>query len=60
MAQIWKGVSADALPVGMSASTAMLLAGRDDRPRRRSPVAAVLDGEGMTYHSYDSDPENAA
>jgi hypothetical protein len=49
---IWKGVSATALPEGMAPATAMLLAGHDERPRRKSPVAEVLDGESMTFHSY--------
>ena len=53
-AQIWRGLTAVDLPVGVSASTAMLAAAKDSQPRRRSPVAEVLDGQGMTYHSYQT------
>jgi hypothetical protein len=56
-AQLFAGIDASLVPAGMSAASAMLLAGHDDRPRRRSPVAEALDGQGMTYHSYESDPD---
>ena len=51
-AQIWKGVPATALPEGMAPATAMLLGGHDEGPRRKSPVAEVLDGDAMVFHSY--------
>jgi len=56
-AQLFAGFDASLVPAGMSAASAMLLAGHDDRPRRRSPVAEALDGQGMTYHSYESGPD---
>ena len=51
-AQIWKGLSADLLPVGVSASTAMLSAARDSQPRWRTPLEEALANETLTYHSY--------
>jgi hypothetical protein len=60
-AQIWKGVPADALPVGVSASTAMLSAAKDSQPRRESVLQHALANTGeMEYHSYQATPEDAA
>lgn len=50
--QIWGGIPVAALPGNMSATEAMLQASAEDRPRRKNPVAAALDGEGLTFHSY--------
>jgi hypothetical protein len=52
LAQISKGVPAAALPEGMTPATAMLLGGQDETPRRKSPVAEMLDGDSLTFHSY--------
>ena len=52
-ALIWKGVSADAIPVGVHPATAMLQASKDAQPRRESPLQHALSNTGeMTYHSY--------
>jgi hypothetical protein len=51
-AQIWKGVSADAIPVGVHPATAMLQAAADARPKRRTPLEDALSNDSaMTYHS---------
>jgi hypothetical protein len=53
--RIWKGLSADQIPQGMSAVEVMVqAAAADSPPRRRSPVLEMLDGESMTYHSMES------
>jgi hypothetical protein len=58
-ALIWKGLPADHLPVGLSASTAMLAAAKDSQPRRQSTVAELLDGESLTFHPF-TQPGDAA
>jgi hypothetical protein len=50
-ALIWKGVSATALPVGVSAGDAMLQAAKDAQPRRTTPLEEALSNSGtLTYH----------
>jgi hypothetical protein len=52
-ALIWRGVAADRLPVGVSASTAMLAAAKDAQPKRQSVLEEALSNSGeITYHSY--------
>ena len=51
-ALIWKGVSADAIPVGVHPATAMLQAAKDAQPKRLSPLEESLSGESMVYHTY--------
>jgi hypothetical protein len=52
LAQIWKGVSADAIPVGVHPATAMLQAAADSRLRRLTPLEEALSNDSaMTYHS---------
>jgi hypothetical protein len=52
-ALIWKGVSATALPEGVSASSVMLQAAKDSEPRRTTPLEHALSNSGgMTYHAY--------
>lgn len=53
MEQIWKGVSADRMPVGVAPAAVMLQASRDALPKRRSPLEEALSSDGgITYHSY--------
>jgi hypothetical protein len=48
-------LSADQIPVGMTATEVMLQAAAADAPRRRRhPVLEMLNGESMTYHSIES------
>jgi hypothetical protein len=56
--QIWQGVPAVDLPPGMSASSVMLAASKDARPKRVTPLQEALAGESLTYHSYGSTPED--
>jgi hypothetical protein len=57
-AQIWKGVAADALPVGISAGDAMLAAARDSRPKRQSLVEEQFSNSpDMTYHAFTPNPD---
>jgi hypothetical protein len=58
-AQIWTGLSADSLPVGVSAATAMLAAGKDALPRRQTPLEHALANSGeMTYHELPREDES--
>ena len=57
-ALIWKGVSATALPEGVTASAAMLQAAKDESPRRRSMLEEAFAGQGLTFHSYQTAPED--
>jgi hypothetical protein len=53
MEQIWKGVSADRMPVGVAPAAVMLQASRDALPKRRTPLEEALSSDGgITYHSY--------
>jgi hypothetical protein len=57
-AQIWKGVSADMLPVGVSAGDAMLAAARDTQPKRRSLMEETLSNSPeMSYHAFTPNPD---
>ena len=56
-AQIWTGVSADAIPVGVHPATAMLQASKDARPRRVSPLEEALDNGGSVFHSFGQSDE---
>jgi hypothetical protein len=49
--QIWGGVPAEALPVGVSASRVMLQAARDAQPKRQSVLQHALANSGeMVFH----------
>jgi hypothetical protein len=49
--QIWAGVPAHTLPVGVSAAAAMLQTAKDAQPRRRSMLEESLAGETLTFHT---------
>jgi hypothetical protein len=57
-AQIWRGIPADLIPVGVSASSAMLQAAKDAQPRRQSMLEESLAGETLTFHSYPTAPDD--
>jgi hypothetical protein len=49
--QIWKGVSADALPPGVAPAAVMLQNDRDAQPKRTTPLEEALSNSGtLTYH----------
>ena len=50
-AQIWTGLSADAIPAGVHPATAMLEAAQQTRPKRTTPLEEALSGESMVYHT---------
>jgi hypothetical protein len=51
-ALIWRGVPADALPVGVSAGDAMAAAARESLPNRQSQLEEALSNSGeITYHA---------
>ena len=57
-AQIWKGVAATELPVGVSAGDAMIAAARQAQPKRQSPLQHALSNSGgMAYHAYPANPD---
>ena len=56
-ALIWKGVSADAIPIGVLPVVAMTQAVADARPRRRSLLEESLSGSAMTFHPIHSTPD---
>jgi hypothetical protein len=57
-AQIWRGVSADAIPVGVQPATAMLQAAKDAQPKRSTPLEeAFSNSPGMAYHQFSADEE---
>lgn len=45
-AQLWQGLPADYLPVGVLPAAAMLQANKDARPRRTSPLEHALSNSG--------------
>jgi hypothetical protein len=50
-AQIWQGVSADLMPVGVAPAAVMLQASRDTRPRRQSVLEHALGNSGeLEFH----------
>jgi hypothetical protein len=50
-AQIWQGVPAGHLPVGVAPAAAMLQAAKDSQPRRMSVLQHALSHEdGMVFH----------
>jgi hypothetical protein len=49
-AQIWGGIPADMIPVGVSPAQAMALAEKDARPRRRSVLEDSLSNSGTVFH----------
>jgi hypothetical protein len=56
--QIWKGLSVDDLPVGVTAGDAMLQAARDSLPKRQSVLEESLSNSPeMSYHPIVSDEE---
>jgi hypothetical protein len=57
-AQIWKGVSADAIPRGVRAGDAMIAAARQAQPKRQSPLEEALSNSPeMAYHAYPANPD---
>ena len=51
-AQLWGGLPAESLPVGVAPAAAMLQAAQDARPRRASVLEeALANGGGFTFHS---------
>ena len=57
-ANVWAGLPKDRIPVGMTATEAMLQAAAADRPmRRKSMLEESLDGKSMTFHSLQSMPD---
>jgi hypothetical protein len=49
--QIWTGLSADAIPIGVHPAAAMLQASKDARPRRSTPLEHALSNEGgVVFH----------
>jgi hypothetical protein len=57
-AQIWKGVAATELPVGVGAGDAMLAAARQAQPKRQSPLEVALSNSpDMSYHAFTPNPD---
>jgi hypothetical protein len=56
-AGIWKGASADLLPVGEHPASVMLAVAKDSEPKRRSVLQDSLEGEGTTYHPWPQEGE---
>jgi hypothetical protein len=54
-AQIWGGLPAVDLPVGVSAASAMIAADHDAQPKRTTPLQEALAGETMTYHAWPTE-----
>jgi hypothetical protein len=49
--QIWTGLSADAIPIGVHPAQAMFAAERDSRPKRTTPLEHALSNEGgVVFH----------
>jgi hypothetical protein len=56
--QIWKGLTADALPPGVHPAAAMLQSAKDAEPKRTTPLEEALSNSGgMTYHAYGPNPD---
>jgi hypothetical protein len=50
-AQIWGGIPADMIPIGVSPAQAMVAAEKHARPRRKSPLEHALSNEGgIVFH----------
>jgi hypothetical protein len=58
LAQIWKGVPADAMPPGASPASVMLQATKDSRPKRTSVLQDALDGGGTVMHTFNGESED--
>jgi hypothetical protein len=56
--QIWQGVPADSLPVGVAPAAAMLQSAKDAQPKRESPMEEAFAGETMRYHAWPSEDES--
>jgi hypothetical protein len=57
-ALIWKGVPADAVPVGATAASVMLAAAQAAEPKRTSVLEHALSNSGsMEYHAYPAQPD---
>jgi hypothetical protein len=56
-AALYKGVSAELLPVGVSAGDAMAAAALAAEPKRTTPLQEALSGESMRYHRLPSTDE---
>jgi hypothetical protein len=57
-AQIWGGVRADSLPVGVSAGDAMAQAAKDAQPKRQSPMEEAFSGKSMVYHEWPQEADS--
>ena len=57
-AQIWGGIPADRIPVGVSPAQAMALAEKDARPRRRSVLEDSLSNSGTVFHPIRHEDES--
>ena len=58
-AQIWKGVPADLMPVGVPPAAVMLQNDRDSQPRRQSVLEASLaNSDTLTYHEWPKEDES--
>jgi hypothetical protein len=57
-AQIWGGIPADLIPVGVSPAQAMALAEKDARPRRRSVLEDSLSNSGTVFHPIRHEDES--
>jgi hypothetical protein len=57
-ASIWKGLPADSLPVGVSASDAIVAAAKESRPKRTSVLEDSLSGNGTVFHSLHQPAED--
>jgi hypothetical protein len=56
--QIWKGVSADAMPSGVAPASVMLQLDKDSQPRRTTPLEEALSNTGsLTYHAWPNEDE---
>ena len=55
--QIWGGIPADLIPVGVSAAQAMMAAEKDARPRRRSLLEDSLSNSGTVFHPIQREDE---
>ena len=56
--QIWQGVPADSLPVGVAPAAAMLQSAKDAQPKRESPIEEAFSGKSMTYHAWPTEDES--
>ena len=58
-AQIWGGIPADLIPVGVSPAQVMVAAEKDARPRRRSVLEDSLSNSGTVFHPIQHDKDES-